>query len=82
MSADLLLLAAGLYAISFLRVDAGYLPFLGGLVLAGLGIGVSGAVGTTAITGSLGRTPVYPNAARGGRPPRRGSARHQERGTL
>lgn len=45
MSVGLLLLAAGLYAISF----------LGGLVLAGFGIGLNGGVGTAAITGSLGR---------------------------
>ncbi|SPF06673.1 MFS transporter [Streptomyces sp. MA5143a] len=55
MSAGLFLLAIGLYVISFLGVDSGYLPFLGGLVLAGFGIGLSGAVGTAAITGSLGR---------------------------
>ncbi|MEU9406796.1 MFS transporter [Streptomyces sp. NPDC048281] len=55
MSAGLLLLGAGLFVISLLDVDSGYLPFLGGLVLAGVGIGLSGAVGTSAITGSLGR---------------------------
>ncbi|MFD7419081.1 MFS transporter [Streptomyces californicus] len=55
MTAGLLLLSAGLFVISRLDVGSGYLPFLGGLVLAGLGIGLSGAVGTSAITGSLGR---------------------------
>ncbi|MFE2352100.1 MFS transporter [Kitasatospora cineracea] len=55
MTAGLALLSAGLFVISRIDVDSGYLPFLGGLVLAGLGIGLSGAVGTSAITGSLGR---------------------------
>ncbi|MFF2778888.1 MFS transporter [Streptomyces sp. NPDC058052] len=55
MTAGLLLLSAGLFVISRLDVGSGYLPFLGGLVLAGFGIGLSGAVGTSAITGSLGR---------------------------
>ncbi|MDH6502508.1 MFS family permease [Streptomyces sp. SAI-149] len=55
MTAGLLLLSAGLFVISLLDVDSGYLPFLGGLVLAGFGIGLSGSVGTAAITGSLGR---------------------------
>ncbi|MFJ8537187.1 MFS transporter [Streptomyces sp. NPDC093591] len=55
MSVGLFLLAAGLFLISLLDVDSGYLPFLGGLVLAGLGIGLSAADGTSAITGSLGR---------------------------
>ncbi|NEB03482.1 MFS transporter [Streptomyces sp. SID13726] len=55
MSTGLFLLAVGLFVISRLDVDAGYLPFLGGLILAGVGIGLSGAVGTSAITGSLGR---------------------------
>ncbi|WP_329331361.1 MFS transporter [Streptomyces sp. NBC_00663] len=55
MGVGLLLLGAGLFVISLLDVDSGYLPFLGGLVLAGFGIGLSGAVGTSAITGSLGQ---------------------------
>ncbi|WP_416874451.1 MFS transporter [Kitasatospora sp. SC0581] len=55
MAAGLALLSAGLFVISRIDVDSGYLPFLGGLVLAGFGIGLSGAVGTSAITGSLGR---------------------------
>ncbi|MFG1658265.1 hypothetical protein ACGFIY_17235 [Micromonospora chersina] len=55
MTVGLLLLSAGLFVISRLDVGSGYLPFLGGLILAGFGIGLSGAVGTSAITGSLGR---------------------------
>jgi EmrB/QacA subfamily drug resistance transporter len=55
MVVGLLLLGAGLFTISRLGVDSGYPPFLGGLVLAGLGIGLTGSVGTSAITGSLSR---------------------------
>ncbi|MGW4912726.1 MFS transporter [Streptomyces sp. NPDC004270] len=55
MVVGLVLLASGLFVISLLDVDSGYLPFLGGLVLCGFGIGLTGAVGTAAITGSLGR---------------------------
>ncbi|MFD5300337.1 hypothetical protein ACFWJU_34680 [Streptomyces mutabilis] len=55
MTVGLLLLSAGLFVISRLDVGSGYLPFLGGLILVGFGIGLSGAVGTSAITGSLGR---------------------------
>jgi EmrB/QacA subfamily drug resistance transporter len=55
MIGGLLLLASGLFAMSLLDAGSGYLPFLGGLVLAGLGIGMTGVVGTSAITGSLGR---------------------------
>lgn len=55
MTGGLLLLGAGLFAISRLNVDSGYLPFLGGLILCGLGIGLTGSVGTAAITGSLSR---------------------------
>ncbi|WP_051021735.1 MFS transporter [Nocardia araoensis] len=53
VSGGLLLLAAGIYALSLLHVDSGYLPFLGGLVVAGLGVGVTSAVGTSVIVGSL-----------------------------
>ncbi|WP_316575052.1 MFS transporter [Nocardia canadensis] len=53
MSAGLFLLSAGIYALSFLHTDSGYVPFLGGLVLAGLGVGVTSAVGTSVIVGSL-----------------------------
>ncbi|MEU9131864.1 hypothetical protein AB0D08_27790 [Kitasatospora sp. NPDC048540] len=58
MAAGLTLLSGGLFAISRVHADSGYLPFLGGLVLCGLGIGLTGAAGTAgtaAITGSLGR---------------------------
>ncbi|MER7057021.1 hypothetical protein [Streptomyces sp. NPDC000351] len=55
MTVGLLLLSAGLFIISRLDVGSGYLPFLGGLILVGFDIGLSGAVGTSAITGSLGR---------------------------
>lgn len=53
MSGGLLLLSAGICALSFLHTDSGYLPFLGGLVLAGLGVGMTSAVGTAVIVGSL-----------------------------
>lgn len=55
MTVGLLLLSAGLFVLSRLDVSSGYLPFLGGLIVAGFGIDLSGAVGTSAITGSLGR---------------------------
>ncbi|WP_369212767.1 nitronate monooxygenase [Streptomyces flavofungini] len=55
MTVGPLLLSAGLFVISRLDVGSGYLPFLGGLILAGFGLGLSGAVGASAITGSLGR---------------------------
>ncbi|WP_246562577.1 hypothetical protein [Streptomyces roseirectus] len=58
MSTGLFLLAAGLFVISLLDVGSGYPPFLGGLVPAGFGIGLSGAVGTSAITGSLTPAPA------------------------
>lgn len=53
MSAGLLLLGAGMFWISRLDVDSGYLPFLVGLIIAGLGIGLTSSTGTTAIVGSL-----------------------------
>ena len=55
MVSGLLLLGAGLTAMSLLHTESGYLPFLGSLALAGFGIGLTGAVGTSAITGSLTR---------------------------
>jgi hypothetical protein len=55
MTAGLVLLGGGLFGLSFLTVTSGYLPFLGGLVVAGFGIGLTSAVGTAAITGSLSR---------------------------
>ncbi|MGY2089157.1 MULTISPECIES: MFS transporter [Nocardia] len=53
MSVGLLLLAAGMFAESLLKVDSGYLPFLGGLIISGLGVGLTSAVGTLVIVGSL-----------------------------
>lgn len=53
MTVGLLLLAGGLFGLSFLKVDSGYLPFLAGLIVAGLGIGLTSAVGTSVIVGSL-----------------------------
>lgn len=53
MSGGLLLLAGGLFTLSFLDEDSGYPPFLAGLIIAGLGIGVTSAVGTAVIVGSL-----------------------------
>ncbi|MFI8975214.1 MFS transporter [Nocardia asteroides] len=53
MSVGLLLLAAGMFALSFLEVDSGYLPFFGGLIVAGLGVGLTSTVGTAVIVGSL-----------------------------
>ncbi|GHE41447.1 MFS transporter [Streptomyces longispororuber] len=55
MMGGLLLLGTGLFTLSLIDVDSGYPPFLGSLVLAGLGIGLTGVVGTSAITGSLPR---------------------------
>jgi EmrB/QacA subfamily drug resistance transporter len=51
----LLLLGGGLFVTSRLNIDSGYLPFLAGLIVSGLGIGLTGAAGTAAITGSLRR---------------------------
>ncbi|MEV0358109.1 MFS transporter [Nocardia sp. NPDC050697] len=53
MTGGLALLAAGLFALSFLGTGSGYAPFLAGLVVAGLGVGITSAVGTAAIVGSL-----------------------------
>jgi EmrB/QacA subfamily drug resistance transporter len=55
MGGGLLLLAGGLYGLSFLTVGSGYLPFLAGLIVAGLGIGLTSSMGTAVIVGSLGR---------------------------
>lgn len=49
----LLLLAAGMGWLATLDVDSGYWPFLAGLVVAGLGIGVTSSTGTTSIVSSL-----------------------------
>lgn len=53
MNVGLLLLAAGMFAESLLKVDSGYLPFLAGLIISGLGVGLTSAVGTSVIVGSL-----------------------------
>lgn len=53
MTAGLVSLAAGMVWISTLTADSGYLPFLGGLILAGIGIGLTSATGTQAIVSSL-----------------------------
>lgn len=55
LGGGLLLLAGGMYALSFLTVHSGYLPFLGGLILAGLGIGLTSSAATAVIVGSLRR---------------------------
>lgn len=49
----LLLLAGGMWWASTWTVDTGYGPFLGALLVAGLGIGVTSSTGTTAIVNSL-----------------------------
>lgn len=54
MTAGLLLLAAGMGWLTRLHADSGYPPFLGGLLLAGAGIGLAGSTGTSAIVGSVG----------------------------
>ncbi len=53
MVIGLLLIAGGLVVVSRLTVDSGYLPFLLGLIIAGLGIGLASSTGTSAIVGSL-----------------------------
>ncbi|MGW4535208.1 MFS transporter [Nocardia sp. NPDC004340] len=53
MGIGLLLLAAGMFALSFLEADSGYWPFFGGLIVSGLGVGMTSAVGTAVIVGSL-----------------------------
>jgi EmrB/QacA subfamily drug resistance transporter len=55
MSGGLVLLATGMLWISRLDVGSGYLPFLVGLVVAGLGIGLTSSTGTSAVVGSLPR---------------------------
>ncbi|MGW6467396.1 MFS transporter [Streptomyces rubiginosohelvolus] len=54
MTAGLAFLAAGMLWLSRLSTDSGYLPFLLGLCLAGIGIGLTSSTGTTAIVNSLG----------------------------
>ncbi|MFT4261900.1 MAG: MFS transporter [Nocardioides sp.] len=53
MSVGLLLIAAGLYWVSFVTTESGYLLFLGGLLVAGVGFGLTSSTGTSAIVGSL-----------------------------
>lgn len=53
MTGGLLAMAAGMAWISTLEVDSGYRPFLAGLLVAGLGIGLTSSTGTAAIIGSL-----------------------------
>lgn len=53
MSGGLVLLAGGLVWVALLNVDSGYLPFLGGIAVAGLGIGLTSSTGTSSIVGSL-----------------------------
>ncbi|MGW2486517.1 MFS transporter [Streptomyces sp. NPDC001606] len=53
MTCGLVLLASGLISMSLLTAASGYPPFLGSLLPAGLGIGLIGAAGTSALTGSL-----------------------------
>lgn len=54
MSAGLFLLAGGMFWLTRLHEDSGYAAFLVGLVLAGIGIGLTSSTGTSAIVGSLG----------------------------
>ncbi|OPX11414.1 MFS transporter, partial [Gordonia sp. i37] len=53
MVIGLLLIAGGLVVVSRLTPDSGYPPFLLGLIVAGLGIGLASSTGTSAIVGSL-----------------------------
>lgn len=53
MLLGLLLLAGGFFWVSRLHADSGYLPFLGGLVISGLGIGLTSSTGTSSIVGAL-----------------------------
>lgn len=53
MCLGLLLLAAGLGWVATLNADSGYPPFLLGLIVAGIGIGITSSTGTSAIVGSL-----------------------------
>ena len=54
MGGGLLFLAAGMFWVSRLHTESGYLPFLAGLLLAGIGIGLTNSTGTSAIVTSLG----------------------------
>lgn len=53
MAFGLVCLAGSVFWLATLEVDSGYTPFLLGLLVAGVGIGVTGSVSTSAIVGSL-----------------------------
>ncbi|QII03798.1 MFS transporter (plasmid) [Rhodococcoides fascians A21d2] len=53
MTTGLFLIAAALVWVSQLTVESEYPQFLVGLLIAGLGVGLAGATGTSAIVGSL-----------------------------
>ncbi|ODR00756.1 multidrug MFS transporter [Mycobacterium sherrisii] len=53
MAIGLIMLGAGLFSISRLTVDSGYWPFLAGLIICGIGIGMLSSAATAAIVGSL-----------------------------
>ncbi|TWS21587.1 MFS transporter [Tsukamurella asaccharolytica] len=53
MGLALTLLAAGFVTVSRMDAGSGYLPFLCGLMIAGVGIGLASSTGTTAIVSSL-----------------------------
>lgn len=53
MGGGLILLAAGMVWVARLEVDSGYVPFLVGLMVAGVGIGLTSSTGTSAIVGAL-----------------------------
>lgn len=55
MTAGLALLGSGMLLVSRLNLDSGYIPFLAGLLVAGVGIGLTSSTGTAAIVGALGR---------------------------
>ena len=55
LTATLALQGAGFLVASRLQVDSSYRLFAVALVISGVGIGLIGSTGTTAITGSLGR---------------------------
>lgn len=53
MVTGLAALATGTGYLSTLDVDSGYWPFMAGLVICGVGIGITSSTGTAAIVGSL-----------------------------
>ncbi|MCP2343202.1 MFS transporter [Actinomadura rupiterrae] len=54
LAGGLMLLAGAMFWLAQLDASSGYLPFLAGLIPAGVGIGLTGASGTSAIVSSLG----------------------------